>query len=229
METPVLKRRACCRWSCWLLTVLALQLTARADQIIYDDALENGWQNWSWATVNLANTSPVHSGSDSISVTANNNPTNWQALYLDVTAMNTSGFTNLAFWINGGTGGQAVLVQGNLGGTAQTPGVQIGPLPTNSWRQVTLSMSALGVANQANFTGFWLQAQGSSTVPTFYVDDISLVTNAVVSGTNAPESNQPLDLRRGVRNIESAGGFEFHHEPVGRKQRDVLQLADQCA
>ncbi len=46
-------------------------------------------------------------------------------------------------------------------------------------------MSALGVANQANFTGFWLQAQGSSTVPTFYVDDISLVTNAIVSGTNA--------------------------------------------
>ncbi len=135
--------------------------------------------------MNLANTSPVHSGSDSISVTANNTPTSWQALYLGVSAMNTSGFTNLTFWINGGTGGQAVLVQGVLGGTAQTPGVQIGPLPTNLWRQVALSMSALGVANQANFTGFWLQAQGSSTVPTFYVDDISLVTNAIVSGTNA--------------------------------------------
>ena len=102
--------------------------------------------------------------------------------------MNTSGFTNLTFWINGGTGGQAVLVQGILGGTAQTPGVQIGPLPTNSWRQVTLSMSALGVANQANFTGFWLQAEGSSTVPTFYVDDISLVTNVIIAGTNAPIS-----------------------------------------
>jgi hypothetical protein len=49
-------------------------------------------------------------------------------------------------------------------------------------------MSALGVANQANFTGFWLQAEGSSTVPTFYVDDISLVTNAVVSGNNTPIS-----------------------------------------
>ena len=100
--------------------------------------------------------------------------------------MNTSGFTNLTFWINGGTGGQAVLVQGILGGTAQTPGVQIGPLPTSSWRQVTLSLSALGVDNRANFIGFWLQAQGSSAVPTFYVDDISLVTNAVVSVTNAP-------------------------------------------
>jgi hypothetical protein len=166
---------------------LTLQLTVRADVIIYDNALENGWVNWSWATVNLANTSLVHSSPYSISVTASNTPGNWQALYLDVTAMSTTGITNLTFWINGGTGGQAVQVQGILGSTAQTP-VQIGPLPTNSWRQVTLSMSALGVANQANFTGFWLQAEGNSTIPTFYVDDISLVTNAVVSGTNAPVS-----------------------------------------
>jgi hypothetical protein len=187
MKTLVSRFRARRQWSCWLLAALALQLTARADQIIYDDALENGWANWSWATVNLANTSPVHSSPYSISVTASNTPGNWQALYLDVTAMNTTGITNLTFWINGGTGGQAVQVQGILGSTAQTP-VQIGPLPTNSWRQVTLSMSALGVANQANFTGFWLQAEGNSTVPTFYVDDISLVTNAVVSGTNAPIS-----------------------------------------
>jgi hypothetical protein len=166
---------------------LTLQLTVRADVIIYDNALENGWVNWSWATVNLANTSLVHSSPYSISVTASNTPGNWQALYLDVTAMSTTGITNLTFWINGGMGGQAVQIQGILGITAQTP-VQIGPLPTNSWQQVTLSMSALGVANQANFTGFWLQAEGSSTVPTFYVDDISLVTNAVVSGNNTPIS-----------------------------------------
>ncbi len=189
MRYPALKCRAGGEWSCRLLALaLGVQLTARADQIVYDDALENGWANWSWATVNLANTSPVHSGSDSISVTASNTPTNWQALYLSVSAMNTGGFTNLTFWINGGTGGQAVLVQGILGGTAQTPGVQIGLLPTNSWRQITLSLSALGVADQANFTGFWIQAEGSSTIPIFYVDDISLVTNAVVSGTNAPVS-----------------------------------------
>jgi hypothetical protein len=51
-----------------------------------------------------------------------------------------------------------------------------------------LSLSALGVANQANFTGFWLQAEGSSTIPTFYVDDISLVTNVIIAGTNTPIS-----------------------------------------
>lgn len=162
----------------------SFSLVTRADEIIYDDALENGWQNWSWATVNLANTSPVYNSSDSISVTASN----WSALYLDIAATDSSQFTNLTFWINGGTnGGQQVQVQGILGTNAQ-PAVQIGPLPTNSWQQVTLSMSALGVANQPNFTGFWIQVETTSAVPTFYVDDISLIAGAIASGTNAPVS-----------------------------------------
>src|SRR5271155_2043626 len=143
----------------FLLALMAsFSLVTRADEIIYDDALENGWLNWSWATVNLANTSPVYNSSDSISVTASN----WSALYLDIAATDSSQFTNLTFWINGGTnGGQQVQVQGILGTNAQ-PSVQIGPLPTNSWQQVTLSMSALGVANQTNFTGFWIQVETTS-------------------------------------------------------------------
>src|SRR3569833_1122053 len=48
-----------------------------APQVIYDNTLKNGWQNWSWATTNLSNTSPVHSVSTSLSVTA----TAWQALF----------------------------------------------------------------------------------------------------------------------------------------------------
>lgn len=147
----------------------AFKLTAQTNQIIYDDSLENGWMNWSWATVNLANTSPVHSGSHSISVTASN----WSALYLDVADMDVSQVTNLTFWINGGLGGQSVLVQAILGTTAQT-GVLLPPLPTNSWEQINLSMSALGVAGASDFTGFWIQIQTNIAEPTFYVDDIAL-------------------------------------------------------
>jgi glycosyl hydrolase family 44 len=165
-----------------LALVISFSLAAKADEIIYDGALENGWANWSWASVNLANPSPVYGGSDSISVTA----TNWSALYLDVAATDTSPFTNLTFWINGGaTGGQQVQVQAILGSTAQPP-VQIGPLPTNSWQQISLSMTALGVANQPDFTGFWIQIETTSAVPVFYVDDISLIAGAITPGTNAP-------------------------------------------
>ena len=154
---------------------------ARADQVIYDDALQNGWQNYGWATLNYANTSPVHGGADSISVSS----TNYQALYLHHTAMSGTLFTNLTFWINGGSGdGQVVQVQATINGAPQAA-VALAVLPVNSWRQQTISLTALGVAASPNFDGFWIQVQNSGLAPTFYVDDISLTTNPVTSGTNA--------------------------------------------
>jgi hypothetical protein len=163
-----------------LALMTALSFVAKADQIVYDDALENGWQNYGWATLNYANTSPVHSGADSISVSSSGN----QALYLHHTAMSGTLFTNLTFWINGGSGGQSVQVQATINGTAQAA-VVLAALPTNSWRQQTISLAALGVAASPNFDGFWIQAQSGSPIPTFYVDDISLTTNAITAGTNA--------------------------------------------
>jgi len=172
-------------WLCGFLLAVVAGLPARADQVIYSDSLQDPWQNWSWATVSLTNTSPVHSGSDSISVTASNSPEDWEALYLEVAAMDVSSYTNLTFWINGGTGGQSVQVQALVNGSPQTA-VQIGPLPTNQWKHVNCSLTALGVAGQTSFDGIWVQGEGNSPLPTFYVDDMSLqsgppVTNAAVS------------------------------------------------
>ena len=90
---------------------------AQADQIVYTDAIGSGWQNWSWAAVNLSNTQPVQAGSDSIAVNAGA----YQALYLHQTAFDSTPYSNLVFWINGGSsGGQLVQVQATLNGTAQT-------------------------------------------------------------------------------------------------------------
>ena len=156
--------------------------TLRADQIVYDDALENGWVSYGWATLNFANPSPVHGGADSISVSS----TNWQALYLHHAAMTASQFTNLTFWINGGSsGGQVVQVQATSNGVPQTA-VALAALPVNAWRQETIPLAALGVATLATFDGFWLQVQNAGLAPTFYVDDLSLTTNALTAGTNVP-------------------------------------------
>jgi len=67
-----------------ILLVLAADFAAHADLIIYTNSLQNGWQNWSWATVNLANTSQSHSAPNSISVTANNSSSDWQAKWITV-------------------------------------------------------------------------------------------------------------------------------------------------
>ena len=104
-----------------------LNAQAQTGQSIYTDSLQNGWENWSWATVNLSNANPVHAGSTSISV----NSGAWQAFYLHHAAFSTSGYTNLSFWIHGGTfGGQRLQVQALVNGTAQTAYV-LPPLAAN--------------------------------------------------------------------------------------------------
>jgi hypothetical protein len=183
-------RHGCVYGSCqrlilfFAIVLLGLSGTMlRADQTVYDDTLQNSWVNYSWATVNLTNTSPVHGGSSSISVSS----INYQALYVHHTAMDASLFTNITFWINGGSGGQIVQVQATSNGVPQTA-VVLAALPVNSWRQQTVSLASLGVATVTTFDGFWIQVQNSGLAPTFYVDDISLTTNAITAGTNAPVS-----------------------------------------
>ena len=157
----------------------------RADQIVYDDALQNGWSSYGWATLNFANPSPVHGGADSISVASSG----YQALYVHHAAQAGSLFTNLTFWINGASGGQMVQVQATLNGTPQAA-VTLAALPVNGWRKETISLAALGVATSPAFDGFWIQAQSGSPIPTFYVDDILLATNVVNVGINSTVSVQ---------------------------------------
>ena len=96
---------------------LAGSAFSQVDQMIYSDSLVNGWQDWSWATVNTNNTSPLHSGSHSISVTA----TAWQALYLHHDTFDTSGYTNLIFWIHGGASGGQQGERGERTGERRRP------------------------------------------------------------------------------------------------------------
>jgi len=185
MKIPLSTGRARCLWLCWLLAALALQLMAHADQIIYDDALQNGWMNWGWATLDYNNTTPVHSGSKSVSVTIVNS--SGQAIYIAHSAFDTSAYANLVFWINGGpTGGQQLLVQGHANGVARTSTNLPALAANNTWQQFTIPLASLGVANSPNMDGFWIQDRIGAVQPVFYVDEISLQAGAPPqSGTNA--------------------------------------------
>lgn len=168
-----------------LLAGLLLAATGRpalADQDIYTDALQNGWADWGWATIDYNHMGTVHSGSKAISISA----TAWQAIYLRRAAQDASLFTDLSFWIHGGpAGGQRLQVRALLGDTAQ-PAVHLSPLVAGSWQQVTLSLAGLGVAAQPDFTAIWIQDRSGSTQPTFYLDDVKLVS--APAATNLPVS-----------------------------------------
>ncbi len=123
-------------------------------------------------TTNYANTSPVHSGSDSISATITNA---YGGIQLNHSSLTTTGFASVSFWLNGGTiGGQQLQMYGNLNFSAQSARYHLTAPVTNTWQQYTVSLSALGVANTNNFTGFVIQDSAGSTEPTFYLDDIQL-------------------------------------------------------
>ncbi|HTL58824.1 MAG TPA: glycoside hydrolase family 44 protein [Candidatus Limnocylindrales bacterium] len=159
---------------------------SQTDQTIYTDSRQNSWQDWGWATtINYANTNPVHSGSESISVTLGNP---WEAIYFAHTAFDSTPYTNLTFWINAGpNGGQQLLVQGHAGGNYQTS-VNLAPLAANTWQKISISLAALGVANRPDMDGFWIQDRLGAAQPVFYVDDITLVagTNSPPPATNTP-------------------------------------------
>jgi len=144
----------------------------RFTELIYQDELAEGWQNWSWATVNLASAAPVRRGSSAVSVTAGG----WQALYLQRTALqNTAGFAALAFWIHGGeTGGQTLQVFGLRDGVAQVAK----PIPAPAagvWTRVVIPLAELGLAGAYDFNGLWIQNANGSSLSAFHVDDIALV------------------------------------------------------
>jgi len=164
--------------ACLLATLLATPVAhAQTNQTIYTDSLQNGWQNWGWATLNYANPGPTHGGTASISVKA----AAWQAVYLGHAAFDTTPYASLTFWINGGsTGGQRLQVQAVLGGATQTP-VALAPLPVAAWQQVTISLEALGAQNKPNMDGFWIQDTSGTAQPVFYVDDISLIATPPAS------------------------------------------------
>ena len=168
-----------------LLAILSLFATltparAQSDMIIYADAIQNSWDNWSWnTTLNFSSTGTyVHSGTSAISVTITAGGSAMSLHHADIDA---SAYTSLTFWINGGaSGGQLLQVYAELGGVGQ-PAVSLPTLTANTWQQITLTMAALGIAGQPNFSRFSIQNRTGAALATFYVDDMSLVAAPAVT------------------------------------------------
>jgi len=186
----------------WLALAGLAPFLARADQAIYTDSLQNGWGDWGWAAVNYSNPSPVHSGAKSISVTINNA---WEAIYIGRNAgLNPSPNNAFGFWVNGGSvGGQQLSVKGLASGAVQGS-FNLPPLSTNTWQLINVPLMALGLADRADVTGFWLQDRIGRAWPTFYLDDISFMQGPVielVAPTNYTITSAPGSVNASVNVI----------------------------
>lgn len=152
----------------WLAGSIAVA-SASDNLLVYSSQLNNGWQDWGWVSHFVTN-NPVVNGTNSMCIA----PTSgWQAWWLVHDPINTSIYTNVTFWLNGGaTGGQSVGI--NADGPASTPRVGF-TAPTNSWQQFVVPLSSLGAANITNLTGLQFWSNTGNTQAAFYVAGISLV------------------------------------------------------
>jgi len=151
------------------------------DQAIFTDSLQNGWLDWGWASINYNNSSPVHSGSRSVAVTITDN--SWQAIYIAHADFNSSPYSSLTLWINGGaSGGQQLQVVGHAGDAVRLS-TNLPPLVANTWQQYSIPLATLGLANRTDVDGIWIQDRVGAVQPTFYLDDIYLTTSSVAPPT----------------------------------------------
>ncbi|HEV2331503.1 MAG TPA: alpha-L-arabinofuranosidase, partial [Verrucomicrobiae bacterium] len=144
--------------------------SAQANLPIYKGYFVNGFQNYSWATVNF---SASYGGSNCVSVLST---TNDQAVYFGHADFPTAPYRALDFWINGGpSGGQPVQVGGPLDGSGASTQYYLGTLETNVWQHFTIPLSTLGIPNATNCSGFWIQVAANNAEPVFYVCGVQLL------------------------------------------------------
>lgn len=160
----------------WLLVHAPRIGTAATPMTIYDDALRNGFEDWSWATHDLNQSAIVHSGAHAISMI----PVNWQGLYfhrgggVEVEENGT-----LELWVHGGTAGhqqiRLYLYANNQPiANAELEGfIQGGAIPAGQWAIATIPFAELGVTAGV-IDGIVLQADASGAQPTVYFDDLVL-------------------------------------------------------
>ena len=173
----------------FLIPILSLAAQPTANLIIYDDALAANWQNWSWDTAVAFNaSSPVHAGSNAMSVT---HTAAWAGLSLQSsTPFSTADYNAVTFWIHGGTiGGHQLNLKLRDGSLAIIESPVAVTTTANSWTQVEVSMSDLGLAN-GTVTGIVLQEASGASQPVYYLDDIQLV-QADAGGTPVPPGTGP--------------------------------------
>jgi hypothetical protein len=167
---------------------------------LYDDRFAEGWQNWSWASVDPGNARPVSSGTSSIAVRAGP----FTALAFHHAAMDTSSYASLTFWINvGSQGGQAITLHALLSGVAMPQSFAIPAMtadPQTPWHKITVPLAALGVAGKPDLTDIWMQESSGAdqTANPFYIDDMRLdlgptpaLVQATVDGTQKLRTVDP--------------------------------------
>lgn len=159
---------------------------------VYDDAAGDGFADWSWATHDLGHHTVVHGGLASISAELDG----WGGVFLHHTSgLDASQYSSIELWVNGGaSGGQGVLLAFYDGsrqlGTVRLDAVLGHPVLADTWQQVVVPLSAVGLST-GTVRDIYLQDSTGGDQATVYFDDIRLVRS---SSPPPPPTTPPFVL-----------------------------------
>jgi hypothetical protein len=155
---------------------LEVKVIEALPETVYDDQLQNNYDNWSWGKVDLQNSSVVHSGMRSIRF----QPHNWTGVYLNHDEpYAVQDYYGYEFYVHGGDkGGQKlrfVVQDGNsiLGSVVLDDILPYG-IKAGEWTKVTVRLSDLGLTD-GYFDSFVFQAWDWKEQPAVYLDDVKLL------------------------------------------------------
>jgi len=163
-----------------LLLLLTSAAPARADVVMYTDALASGWQDWSWGGVtrDFARSAPVHAGPASIGVTYT---AGWSGLQIGRNdAVDVSGLDTLRCWVHGGSsGGQVVQITVGNHILQVSTTRDVTPL-ANAWTMIDVPLSGLSTT-QITYIQVFNNSAGAQA--TFSLDDIRFVASGLPTPT----------------------------------------------
>lgn len=168
-----------------LFILSTITFTHAQDVIIYDDQLNAPWENWSWdVTLDFSHSTTVNNGAYALSVTFDKA---WAALSLHTSQPHLiQDYSELRFWIHSGTqSGQVIdilLIDEN--GNEAPQRYKIISLPGGGWHEYHVPLTSFGSANA--ITGFYWHDNSGQPQPTFYLDDITLVSYSGLEPTPTP-------------------------------------------
>lgn len=147
------------------------------DVVIFDGALAAGWQDWSWGTHTIGDTTLLHDNHRTISM----HLANWSGLQLHGETFETLGLGYIQCWVRAADGDKQAARIALLGeGGNRTEAVLIGDytqggaIAQGAWRLSRVPLSDLH-ADAQRATGLVLQAGATQSQGILYLADLRIV------------------------------------------------------
>ncbi|HSX59897.1 MAG TPA: hypothetical protein VLF18_06840 [Tahibacter sp.] len=165
-----------------LVMLLGCGIAPAADRVVYDEGLQNGFENYSYGGGStFDSTEQPHTGALSIRFVGGGgkNAYNAVSFYTDPDLL-TDNYPVLRFWVHGGlTGGQQLYLflqqNGMIVAEAELDAyIAGGSIAAGAWREVVVPLTSGAMGYSGSYDRVDIQSDSETVQPLLYIDDVVL-------------------------------------------------------